>query len=123
VGQNKKKRWVKIRWALLIKSYLTLKVILRIVEGMHLIDPEGLLVECIEPQCKTHNQANKEEYQVFLVHLTHPQNYPNYLDSSFTYHPTAEPPEISQLANQSLFLLAIEGPREKGTWKHRWETY
>ena len=114
---------MKISWVPLIKSYLILKVILRIIEAMHLIDPEGFLVESIEPQCKTYEQTKNKECQFFLVHLTYPENYPNVLDNSFTYHPIAGPSEISQRVHQSLFLLAIEDPREKGTLKHPLEIY
>jgi hypothetical protein len=50
-----------------IKFYLVFEVIPGIIEGMDFINPEGFLVEGIEPQGKSHQKAEKKHKNFFSV--------------------------------------------------------
>jgi hypothetical protein len=68
MGEDKKQRRVEKRRILLIEFYLVLETISRIIEGMDLINPKGLFVKGIEPQCQTNEKANNKDKQFLMFH-------------------------------------------------------
>ena len=66
MGQDEEERWVKIGWFLLIKIYLFLDIISRIIESIDFIPPEGFLVEGVESQGEANEETEKEDQEFSL---------------------------------------------------------
>ena len=49
-----------------VKFYLVFEVISGVIEGMDFIHPEGLLIESVEPQSETYNEAENKNHDLFL---------------------------------------------------------
>jgi hypothetical protein len=57
VGEDKKKRGMKMGWILLIISQLTSQIVSRFIESMDLIDPEGFMIKMVKPERETDEEA------------------------------------------------------------------
>jgi hypothetical protein len=49
MSENKKKRGMKVGGVYFVKVYLSFEIISRVIKGMNLIDPEGFLIEGVDP--------------------------------------------------------------------------
>jgi len=65
MGQNKEERGMKVGWILLVKFYLTPEIISRIIEGIDFIRPKGFLIEGVEPQGETDEEA-EDQHKNFI---------------------------------------------------------
>jgi len=61
VGEDEEERGMKVSGVLLIKFYLALEIIPRIIVGMDFINPEGFLIESIKPQSKAYEETKKKD--------------------------------------------------------------
>jgi hypothetical protein len=64
MGEDEEERGVKIRGVLFIKFYLAFEVISGVIEGVDFINPEGFLVEGIEPQGEAYDETEKKNYKM-----------------------------------------------------------
>jgi hypothetical protein len=66
VCEDEEEGRMKIRRILFVKFYLVFEVISGVIEGMDFIHPEGLLIESVEPQSETYNEAENKNHDLFL---------------------------------------------------------
>jgi hypothetical protein len=66
MGENKKKRRVQKSRVAFVKLQLIPKIISRIIIRMNFIHPEGFFIEGVEPQSETHEEAEKQNENLFL---------------------------------------------------------
>jgi hypothetical protein len=66
MGENKEKGRMNEAWIFFIKFYLAFEIISGVIEGMDFIHPEGLLIESVEPQSETYNEAENKNHDLFL---------------------------------------------------------
>lgn len=69
--ENKEKGRMKIRWVLLIKSYLISEIIPRIIERMDFIYPERFLIKSVKPEGKTYEKTKHDDNNFFSFHVAH----------------------------------------------------
>jgi hypothetical protein len=67
VSQNEKKGWVKESWILFIEVKLISKPILRILEGINFVYPEGFLVKRVKSHDEPYDANTKQNQNFFMV--------------------------------------------------------
>ena len=71
MGENEEEGRMKVTWILLIKFYLAFEIISGVIEGMDFVYPKRFVIEGIESQCKTDEEANKKNNYFFLCQFIH----------------------------------------------------
>jgi hypothetical protein len=71
MGENKKKRGVKVGWVFFVILYLVFNAISRIIVSMDFVNPEGFLVVGIESQGKTYNETENQDEYFYLSYFLH----------------------------------------------------
>ena len=69
MGEDKKKRRMKVGWVLFVILKLALDAIPGIIESMDFINPEGFLVEGVKSQCESYENANTKNKNFLLFDL------------------------------------------------------
>lgn len=66
VGEDEKKRGMKMGRVLLIMSQLTSQIVPRFIERMNFIDPERFSVECVESEGEADEETKNQNNNFFL---------------------------------------------------------
>jgi hypothetical protein len=61
MGENKKKRRMQKGRVAFVKFQLIPKIISRIIIRVDFVHPEGFLIEGVEPQSETYEEAEKQD--------------------------------------------------------------
>ena len=71
MGENEEEGRMKVTWIFLIKFYLAFETVSGVIEGMDFVYPKRFVIEGIESQCKTDEEANKKNNYFFLCQFIH----------------------------------------------------